>query len=55
MSGIGAVTPTDKRTPEKRQPTPRDDGKAAPKRPTRKQQSDDDLVEVEQHTLDIEA
>jgi hypothetical protein len=55
MSGIGGVTPTDKHTPEKRQPGPRDDGKAAPQRPPRKQQSEDDLVEVEPHTLDIEA
>ena len=54
MSGIGAIVPADKRKPvEERQPER--DGKGPPPRRPREPQSDADLVEVEQHKLNLEA
>jgi hypothetical protein len=55
MSGIGAVTPAKSKLPvEGHQPPERDGGKRPPRKP-RKPKSDDDMVEVEPHTLDVEA
>ena len=56
MSGIGTVAPADKRKPvEERQSPERDGGKGSPPRRPREPRSDADLVEVEPHTLDVEA
>jgi hypothetical protein len=53
MSGIGAVTPPKTQLPvEGHQPPERDGGRRAP---PRKPKPDDDLVEAEQHKLDLEA
>jgi hypothetical protein len=55
MSGIGAVSPAKTKLPvEAHQPPERDGRKRPPGKP-RKPKSDDDLVEVEPHKLDVEA
>jgi hypothetical protein len=55
MSGIAAVTPAKPKLPvEAHQSTERDGGKRPPRQP-RKPKSDDQLVEVEPHKLDVEA
>jgi hypothetical protein len=54
MSGIGPVVPADTRKPiEEHGPTDRD-GRRPPRRPP-KPRTDDDLVEVDPHKLDLEA
>jgi hypothetical protein len=55
MSGIGAVTPAKTQLPVEERPPPERDGGKAPSRRPRKPPSDDDLVEAEQHKLDVEA
>lgn len=53
MSGIGTVAPVENRLPvEGRQPAERDGGKA-PRRP--RKPDADEMVEVEEHKLDLEA
>jgi hypothetical protein len=53
MSGIGAVVPAGKQTPiEEHRPAERD-GKRPPRRPPRSSR-DQDMVETEQHKLDVE-
>ena len=54
MSGIGAVTPAETKLPVEGHQQPDRDGKRPP-RPPRKPRSDDDMVEVEPHKLDVEA
>jgi hypothetical protein len=55
MSGIGAVTPAKTQLPVEERPPPERDGRKPPPRRPRKPPSDDDLVEAEQHKLDVEA
>jgi hypothetical protein len=53
MSGIGAVMPADKLMPiEEHRPAGRD-GKKPPRQPPRSSR-DEDMVETEQHKLDVE-
>ncbi len=56
MSDIGAVAPAEKEMPvdPHRQPA-RDRGKSARRPQPRKPRSDDEMVEAETHTLDVEA
>jgi hypothetical protein len=54
MSGIGAVTPAKTKLPVEGHPPERDGGKRPPRRP-RKPKSDEDLVEVPPHKLDVDA
>ncbi len=54
MSGIGSVAPTKTRLPVEERPPSDRDGRKPPRRPP-KPKSDADLVEVEQHKLDVEA
>ena len=55
MNGIGAVTPTNTEVPVEGHRLPEGDGKKRPPRRPRKPKSDDDLVEVQPHKLDVEA
>ena len=53
MSGIGAVVPADRQMPiEEHRPSERD-GKRPPRQPPRSSR-DEDMVETEQHELDVE-
>jgi hypothetical protein len=53
MSGIGAITPADNPMPiEEHHPAGRD-GKKPPRQPPRSSR-DEDMVETEQHKLDVE-
>jgi hypothetical protein len=53
MSDIGAVAPAGKQTPiEEHRPAKRD-GKRPPRQPPRSSR-DEDMVETEQHKLDVE-
>ncbi len=53
MSGIGAVVPADRQMPiEEHRPAGRD-GKRPPRQPPRSTR-EDDMVETEQHKLDVE-
>jgi hypothetical protein len=54
MSGIGPVVPADTRKPVEEQGRADRDGRPHPRRPS-KRRTDDDLVEVEPHKLDLEA
>ena len=56
MSDIGPVAPAEKKLPvdPHRQPA-RDRGKPARRLQRRKPPSDDEMVEAEPHTLDVEA
>jgi hypothetical protein len=54
MSGIGAVVPAETQKPiDAHRPVERD-GKKPPRQP-RKQTADDEMVEAEQHELNVEA
>jgi hypothetical protein len=56
MSDIGAVAPAEKKLPaDAHQQTARDRGKSARRPQPRKPRSDDEMVEAETHTLDVEA
>jgi hypothetical protein len=55
MSGIGAVAPTKTKLPVEGHQPPEGDGRRRPPRKPRKPLSDDDLVEVQPHKLDVEA
>jgi hypothetical protein len=54
MSGIGAVVPADKQMPIEEHRSAERDGKRPPRQPPRSSRDDDDMVETEQHTLDVE-
>lgn len=53
MSGIGAVMPADKQMPIEERGSGGRDGKRPPRQPPRSSQ-DEDMVEAEQHKLDVE-
>ena len=54
MSGIGAVVPAETQKPiDEYRPVERDGKKPPRQRP--RQNADDDMVEAEQHKLDVEA
>ena len=55
MSGIGAVTPAKTKLPAEGHRPPEGDGRKRLPRKPRKPKSDDDLVEVQPHKLDVEA
>lgn len=58
MSDIGAVAPAEKLMPvdpHRQQQPERDRGKAARRSKPRKPRSDDEMIEAESHTLDLEA
>jgi hypothetical protein len=53
MSGIAAVVPSEHQVPIEEHPSAERDGKKPPRRPI-KSSREDDLVETEQHKLDVE-
>ncbi len=54
MSGIGAIVPAEKQKPIDEHRRVDRDGKKPPRQPPRRN-ADDDMVEAEQHKLDVEA
>jgi hypothetical protein len=56
MSDIGAVTPTESRLPADARHQPARELDKTPRRPQpRKPRSADEMIEIESHTLDLEA
>lgn len=53
MSGIAAVVPSEQQMPVEEHRSTERDGKKPPRQP-RKSSREDDMVETEQHSLDVE-
>jgi hypothetical protein len=53
MSGVGAVVPAEQQMPVEEHRSAEHDGKKPPRQPPRPSR-EDDMVETEQHTLDVE-